>query len=253
MDNRLPAAEIHTVRKLKLLVAPSDTANNSERWFEFVVYLSRRLDCLVGLDTALDSADFIRRMPQADLVIAGPQEAVLLWKQARFIPICRPQNQAEEVVFVTHRANAVTTLASFQDQTVLSVSNSVQSRLGLTLLGKKGVRPASVQNCDSWMAVLKAVQSDSGACAFLSKTFLDALTPLSRESLRVIASSTLNRAHAQLLIHPDHGDLQDLITMTLLSMHECEKGVQVLEKLGVSQWAESNGQSLGQLATLLRI
>lgn len=241
------------MRKLKLLVAPSDTANNSERWFEFVVYLSRRLDCLVGLDTAEDSADFISRMPHADLVIAGPQEAILLWKQARFLPVCRPRNQAEEVVFAVHKDNRSAALTSFQGQPVLSVANSVQSRLGLTLLAKKGIQPSGIENRDNWMAVLKAVQADSGACALLSKTFLEALTPLSRESLRVLASSTLNRAHAQVLLKPEHADLTDLLTMTLLSMHECEKGVQVLDKLGVTQWQESSDQSLGQLAALLRI
>lgn len=239
--------------KLKLLVSPADTANNSERWYEFVVYLSRKLDQAVGLDTAFDKDDFHSRMHQADLVFATPQEAVLLHQKAGYVPTCRPQNQAEEVVFVTHSENPDNSLSQFNGADVITAKNTTPTRLGLTLLAKKGIKPASVNGKNAWMHVIKAMQNDTSACGFLSKNFYDELNPLSRDSIQVLGTSKLNRVYPQMLVKSQHQEVADGIAMTLLSMSECDKGKQVLEKLGMSGWTESSSNELQQLGQLLRI
>lgn len=239
--------------KLKLLVAPADTANNSERWYEFVVYLSRTLEQTIGLDTAFDMADFRSRMHQADIVFAPPTEAVLLTNKAAYIPVCRPENQSEEVVFAAHAESGATSLKGVQGAEVISCGNNVTTRLGLTLLAKKGIKPGSITGKNSWMHVLKALQSNPEAYAFFSKNFFDELNPLSRGNLSVLGSSKLNRAYAQMLVKPTHRALADKLSMVLLSMQECDKGAQVLEKLGISGWNESSNDDVTTMGQLLRI
>ena len=127
--------------KLKLLVAPADTANNSERWYEFVVYLSRTLEQTIvwirPLIWPISAAACIRR----NIVFAPPTEAVLLTNKASYIPVCRPENQSEEVAFATHAENGAASLKGLQGAEVITCGNNVTTRLGLTLLAKKGIKP----------------------------------------------------------------------------------------------------------------
>ena len=239
--------------KLKLLVAPADTANNSERWYEFVVYLSRTLEHTIGLDTAFDMADFRSRMHQADFVFAPPTEAVLLTNKASYIPVCRPENQSEEVAYAAHAENGAASLKGLQGAEVITCGNNVTTRLGLTLLAKKGIKPGSITSKNSWMHVLKALQSNPEAYALFSKNFYDELNPLSRGNLSLLGSSKLNRVYAQMLVKPSHRALADSLSMVLLSMKECDKGSQVLEKLGISGWSESTNDDVAAMGELLRI
>lgn len=242
-----------TVSKLKLLVAPADTANNSERWYEFVVYLSRTLEQTIGLDTAFDMADFRSRMHQADIVFAPPTEAVLLTHKAAYIPICRPADQSEEIVFASHADGRAVSLKGIHGAEVITCGNNVTTRLGLTLLAKKGMKPGSITSKNSWMHVLKALQSTPEAFAFFSKNFYEELNPLSRENLTFLGSSKLNRVYAQMLVKPSHRALADHLSMVLMSMKESEKGSQVLDKLGISGWNESTNDDVLAMGQLLRI
>lgn len=239
--------------KLKLLVAPADTANNSERWYEFVVYLSRTLEQTIGLETAFDMADFRSRMHLSDMVFAPPTEAVLLASKASYIPVCRPENQSEEVAFAAHAENRLASLKGLQGAEVITCGNNVTTRLGLTLLAKKGIKPGSITSKNSWMHVLKALQSNPDAYAFFSKNFYDELNPLSRSNLCLLGSSKLNRVYAQMMLKPCHRALADSLSMVLLSMKECDKGTQVLEKLGISGWSESTNEDVSAMGQLLRI
>ncbi len=239
--------------KLKLLVAPADTANNSERWYEFVVYLSRTLDQPVGLDTAFDMADFRSRMHQADIAFAPPTEAVLLNNKAAYIPICRPENQPEEVVFAAHADNTSASLKGYQGAEVITCGNTVATRLGMSLLAKKGVKPDTLTGKNGWMHVLKALQGNPDAYAFFSKSFYDELNPLSKGNLALLGSSKLNRVFAQMMVKPQHRELADRLSMTLLSMKENDKGLQVLEKLGISAWTESTSDDVQTMGQLLRV
>ncbi|MGB0467241.1 MAG: PhnD/SsuA/transferrin family substrate-binding protein [Pontibacterium sp.] len=239
--------------KLKLLVSAADTANNSERWYEFVVFLSRSLDQAIGLDTALDKEDFRQRMHRADLIFAAPQDAVRLCQQAGYLPLCRPVDQAEEVVFVTHRDNSNPSLKGFHNAPVITSTETVPTRLGLTLLARKAIKPASLEGKPGWMAVVKALQLNTESYGFLSKNFYDELKPLSREGMRVLATSKLNKVYNQFMLKPEHQALSDALTMTLLSMQESDKGRQVLEKLGITGWTESSGKEFEQLEQLLRM
>jgi len=241
------------VSKLKLLVAPADTANNSERWYEFVVYLSRTLEQTIGLDTAFDMADFHGRMHQADIVFAPPAEAVLLSRKAGFIPTCRPANLAEEVVFVAHAENTNATLKTYQGANILAAKGTVPTRLGLTLLAKKGIKPGGVAPKNSWMHVVKALQSDTDAHAFLSKSFYEELNPLSKGNLKVLGSSKLDRFYLQMMVKPHHKGFAGTLSDTLLGMAGCDKGQQVLEKLGVSNWVSSSSNEVDGMGSFLRI
>ncbi|MEH6577836.1 MAG: PhnD/SsuA/transferrin family substrate-binding protein [Amphritea sp.] len=237
--------------KPTLLVTPSDTANSAERWYELAIYLSRQLDIPFKLDTAIDMADFRKRLPSSSLAYVPPQEVTRLTSTHNFMPLCRPDDCYEEVVLVSSIHATDKNLQGFNGTVIAGIAGSFPNRLGLTLLKKKGIHPASVANKESWLQVLKALQQQEQHYALLSKSFLSELNALSKSNIQVIASSKTQKAFSLFMLNPCLTDSYAALENALLTMHHHDAGKDVLSRHGLANWTSVADDELDKMTKLL--
>ena len=238
--------------KARLLTPPNDTAHDSERWYEFSIYLSRHCNLTVSPLITSTAEEFHQQIPHADIIYCSPELIPRLIRDFSFSPLMQPVGVYEEVVIVSGPAASVHCLNGIQDNPLGGIKGTFANRLGLTTLMQKQIRPASLENADNWLQLLKAVQQGNLPYALLSKNFIDQLSSLSLTSVNLLARSNLCKAFPLLMIAPQLKHQTGCWREALETMADEPKAVAVLEKLKNQGWKKPSEQSIINMIKILR-
>lgn len=236
--------------KINLLVPPDHSSRNSERWYEFVVYLTRHIGVSVSIDQADQYAEFLNHSAQASLVYAAPTDVARLQAQHRYIPLVSPADHFEEVAVVGIK-NAQ--LKNIKDSKLALVPTQFASKLGVSLLARQGLQAKSIVEHQSWMKVVSALQGGSAEFGLLELSFFNSLNELSRSSLTLLASSKMKAASPCLMVSQTTLSMLPKLTPTLLDMDKNERGVEVLKKLGFTAWSQADQGKVERLVKILKL
>jgi hypothetical protein len=240
------------MEKIRLLVPPSDTARDSERWYEFAIYLSKLSGASISPLVSTTAAEYRDQLPQADLVYSAPEQVPNLIREHRFTPLMQPIQLFEEVAIVSGPSASQNNLKGINGEPLGGIQGSFANRLGLTTLTQKQIRPSSMEYRKSWLELLKALQRGELPYALLSKNFIDQLSELSLTSINLLARSNLRKAFPLLMyaasLKPQAAELRQ----ALQEMTDDPKAQPILEKLNNQGWQKPSEQSIINMVKILR-
>lgn len=233
-----------------LSVCPHDTANNPERWYIFVQYLAQQLSVSIQFDISLDFQDFHASLSTADLVYANPTDTMYLIEQKGFLPIARPADMYDEVVFVASHAIDNPTLESIQGNSLASVTSLLPTKIALHILHKRSITPSEVADRESWLSVMGSIWRDEASFGVIYKDTYDELSDQGRGMAKALWTSNEKVAFHSFVLGPKLADRKAEVEQLLLGMHADEKGKNVLQELHLTKWL---GIQQSELDTMKRI
>lgn len=236
---------------LNLFVCPHDTATAPERWFRFTQYLNQQLDLGIHMKISLDFNDFHDNLAQADLVYANPADTIKLVTERKFIPLVRPANLYDEVVFVASATVTQPSLAAIAGADLSSVKSMLVTKVGLNCLQKQGVVPNSIHDQKSWLGVIHSVCSGEANFGLVYRDTYRSMAPKTRDMVQAFYTSDEQVAFHALLLNPDHSVHQERLKQALLSMKESPNGQSVLAELGIEAWWPLQAEQLEPIQQLV--
>ena len=240
------------MEKIRLLIPPSDTARDSERWYEFAIYLSKRSGLSVSPIVSATTEEYQDQIPSADIVYCAPEQIPKLIRNHRFSPLMQPIGLFEEVAIVSGPGASQHNLQGINGEILGGIKGSFANRLGLTTLTQKQIHPAAMEYKNSWLQLLKAVQQGELPYALLSKNFISQLSELSLTSVNLIARSNLQKAFPLLMYAPPLKPHTAELRNTLQTMIDEPKAQPILEKLKNQGWQKPSEPSIITMVKLLR-
>jgi phosphonate transport system substrate-binding protein len=229
---------------LHLLVCPHDTANNPDRWYRLAQYLSQKLEAHITFDISLDFADFHANLNQADIVYANPSDTLMLIEQHGFAALLHPANVYDEAVIVASNEVANPSIESLNGQTVASVECILATKIGLHYLASHGIKPAAIQNYESWTAVISGIWRGESQYGFIYKDTYDELSEQGKSMVSVFATTNEQVAFHNIVVGRNALALKDALTQTMAAMPTDEKGQEVLAELHFEQWVPTTQEQL---------
>jgi len=222
--------------QIKLMVCPHDTAKNPESWFNFAYYLTQTLKKSFLFEKSLDFPDFHQQLTSSGIVYANPQDSVKLIKEHGYLPVARPSNLSDEIIFIANKKFDAPKVTDLTDKTVASVDSMMVTKVGIKCLLENNINPANIEPKESWMAVVKSIFRNETDYAMIYKDFYEGLNNLSKSGLQKIGETTDGTIHHNLLVSPQFADVVDIIQNCLVQMHEnSEKSREVLAALNIEK------------------
>lgn len=152
------------------------------------------------------------------------------------MPIVRPNNVYDEVVFIAHPNVETPTLASIQDVELAGVTSMLATQVGLECLKKRGIQPKAIQDRKSWLGVVKAVWSGEANFGLVYRDTFQGMSDTTRAMVNPFYSSEECLAFHSLLLNPDWAQHREALTQTLAQMHTSPQGQMILAELGIDRW-----------------
>jgi phosphonate transport system substrate-binding protein len=238
--------------KLTLMVCPHDTAKNPDRWFRFAQYLSLNLGVVVRFELAMDFQEFHQKMNDADIVYANPADTITLL-QNNFISVARSSNLYDEVVFIANPNLNHPSLESFQGSKLLSVVSMLATKIGLNALESQGIKPATVMDKPSWLAVIKAIanQETEASLGFVYKDTYDELGEATKNMVKYISTSEQKIAFHQIVLSAKATQIQDSLTSLIVEMDQNSKGKDILNDLNIEKWVVPTASEVDTIKQLV--
>lgn len=222
---------------IKLMVCPHDTAKNPENWYNFSQYLTQTIASSVLFEKSIDFPDFHEKLTTGGLVYANPQDSVKLINEHGYLPIARPSNLSDEIVFVSNKDITEPLLSQLANKPVTSVNSMMVTKVGLKYLHDQNIIPSQIDSKESWMAVVKSIFRSESDYAMIYKDFFEGLNKLSQSGLQKIGETTDGTIHHNLLVSPELAESADLIQQCLTQMHDTnDKSKGILASLNIHQF-----------------
>jgi hypothetical protein len=237
---------------IDMMVCPHDTAHNPERWFMVSQYLSSHAGVSVRLDLSLDFTDFHDKFMESGFIYANPNDSLRLMAEG-YLPLARPDGLFDEVVFIASAKQVSPAFESLRGATVASVASMFPSNLALTLLDDAKIAPVKVEDCGSWMSVVRNVAQEKFAYGFVYKDFFDQLSGYSRGNVNAFYHSDEKAAFHMLLLNPGFKEYREAIQGALLSMQNDKYGAEILEGLNIKHWIAVDDASVGRMREIHRL
>ncbi|HIO92194.1 MAG TPA: hypothetical protein EYG68_05025 [Leucothrix mucor] len=229
------------MKKITFMVCPHDTAKNPDRWFMFAQFLTKNINSSVKFEQSLDFVDFHKEITSGGLIYSNPQDSLKLIKNHGYIPIARPINLFDEIVFITSHKIKKPTLQDFSENTVVSVTDMMVTQVGINYLQKEKIIPSEVLSKPSWMAVIKSMTRNEYNFALVYKDFYDGLTNLSKSGVQKVGETQEEIIHHNFLIAPELQAMTEAIQSCLLTMQKNNsQGEKILNSLGMEKLVAVN-------------
>lgn len=232
---------------MNMMVCPHDTASNPDRWFRVTQYLGQRLDVHLHLQIALDFADFRAHVAQADLAYANALETLRLIDQCQWVPIVRPVNVFDEVVFVAGLETVSPSLADLARYPIASVAASMTTHLAMHILKRRGIQPAGIANFESWTGVIGALWRGEFQYGLVYKDTYDEFSEHTKSMVKVLEVSQERMVFHTMLVGNRGLEKQEAFRTAFLHMHHDEQGNELLHELGIAEWVPTDPAELDQM------
>ena len=221
---------------IKLMVCPHDTAKNPENWYNFAQYLAQQITSSVFFEKSIDFPDFHGKLTDGGLIYANPQDSVRLIQDHNYLPVARPSNLSDEIIFIANKAINSPQIADLADQAVISVESMMVTKVGLKYLLDQGITPSRIDSKESWMAVIKSIFRGESNYAMVYKHFYEGLNGLSKSGLQKIGRTSAGTIHHNLLVSPKLAESVVNIQQCLLQMHESsDRSREILASLNIEK------------------
>lgn len=225
------------MNSIKLMVCPHDTAKNPENWYNVAQYLTQNITSSVLFEKSIDFPDFHEKLTSSGLIYANPQDSLRLIKEHAYIPIARPSNLSDEIIFIAKTGLETPKVDDLANKTVISVDSMMVTKVGLKCLLDHNISPSHIDSKPSWMAVVKSIFRGEADYAMVYKDFYEGLNGLSRSGLQKIGETSDGTIHHNLLISPALAESTDLIQRCLTQMHEhSERSQELLSALNIEKF-----------------
>jgi len=222
---------------LKLMVCPHDTAKNPENWFNFAQYLTQTIHHSFLFEKSLDFPDFHNQLTSSALVYANPQDSVKLIREHGYLPVARPSNLSDEIIFVANKNMQAPKVTDLTDKTVASVNSMMVTRVGIKCLLENNIKPLNIDHKESWMAVVKSIFRNEAEYGMIYKDFYEGLNGLSKSGLQKIGETSDGTIHHNLLTSPVLKNSMTDIQTCLLQMHQHnDKSHEILTALHIDKF-----------------
>lgn len=225
---------------INFTVSPSFPAERISDWYIFNTWLQRALSIPIHLE--LYSGFSAQRQAIADglvdMIYANPFDASLLVRERNFIAIAGPAGGDEMVIF-TAADKPFQTITDLQTGLRLSCTDDPSvNTVGRILLDPADLDASDVVTLptETYIQVARAVLRDQADVGFMPVDAFSALSNVIQRDLRVLVTSQLHVIHHSFLIGPALHDRGEDISHLLTSLHENEKGRQLLAGLGSTAW-----------------
>lgn len=222
---------------IKLMVCPHDTAKNPENWYNVAQYLTQNIASSVLFEKSIDFPDFHEKLISSGLVYANPQDSLRLIKEHGYIPLARPSNLSDEIIFVAKKSLETPKMEDLANKVITSVDSMMVTKVGLKCLLDHNISPLNIDSKPSWMAVVKSIFRGEADYAMVYKDFYEGLNNLSRSGLQKIGETSDGTIHHNILISPALAESTDLIQQCLTQMHEhSERSQNLLSALNIEKF-----------------
>ncbi len=238
------------MKKYNFMVCPHDTARKPERWYLFAQLLGKKLGSVVSFEPCLDFKEFHEKLTTSDIIYANPQDSLRLYRDENYIPLAHADNLYDEVVFIANTGLNKPSLQAMNANNVVSVRSMMPTCLAIEHLDEANIRPSTVENRDSWMAVIKAVYKGDVPFGFVYKDFYEGLNSLTRSSFDVIGGTDDKKIFHMFMLSPEHAELTGNITDALLNLHLDSQADAVLGELNMHQFLKVKLKTLDDLGIL---
>ena len=232
-------------------VANLQTGQQISGWYLLNTYLQRRLERAIHLEQpqfGQDVSDI-----SADLFFSKPFEALSMIHNHGFIPLLRPDSEADEVVILA-RPEDNRNLIGFSNAKVSTASkNSFVYILGRSLCDESGLDSGTfdfVFAGNEIKALQMLIKKQVNLVFMLKKTY-EGLSSFARDSTRLVDESETNFAFHLFCSAPYlASEIHESLSNTLLEMENDEKGKQVLEDIEIGGWRKPDEGELKMLELL---
>ncbi len=228
------------------MVCPHDTANNPDKWFQLAQYLSKNLSRGVQFSQSIDFAEYHQKLSQADLIYANPQDSLKLIKEHGYIPVARPSNIHDEIVFIAGLQNDAPVMEDITDEEVISVNSMMVTRVGIKYLFDNNIRPARIRSQATWMAVVKGIFRGEYKYGLVYKDFYDGLNGLTKSGFTTLEQTSDGTIHHSILIANRYEEMAGEFQSCFVGMsNENDRSHEILQGLGFDRFlAVSNEEIL---------
>jgi phosphonate transport system substrate-binding protein len=233
------------------MVCPHDTASNPDKWFQLAQYLSKQLSKGVQFSQSIDFAEYHQKLTEGALIYANPQDSLKLIKEHGYIPIVRPSNIFDEIVFIAGLQNDNPSLEDINGDEVISVNSMMVTRVGIAYLFENNISPSIVYSQSSWMAVVKNIFREKYKFGMVYKDFYDGLNKLTKKGFTTLGQTSDGTVHHSILIASEFKDMVQEIQTCLVNMFENnDRGQKILHELGFDRFVAINVDNVIKFETL---
>ena len=234
-------------------VANLQTGQQISGWYLLNTYLQRRLERAIHLEQPQYGQEVTDL--SADLFFSKPFEALSMIHNHGFVPLLRPDSEADEVVILA-RYEDNRNLTDFSNAKVSTASkNSFVYILGRSLCDESGLDSGTfdVVFAGNEIKALQMLVKKQVNLLFMLKKTYEGLSSFARDSTRLIDESKTNFAFHLFCSAPYlTSAIHESLSNTLLEMASDEKGKQVLEDIDISGWRKPDEGELKMLELLFK-
>ncbi len=238
--------------KITLMVCPHDTANGPEGWYRLAQYLHQQLAVEVHFELALDFQDFHQHLDMADMVYVNPTDALSLIDTKGFMPLVRPLDGYDEMVFVANTDIANPELAALEGQVIATVQHVLPTNIALYLLKHHAITPAELIHHESWLSVIRSVWQNEVSYGIVYKDTYDELSEQGKAMIHPFFTSNEKMAFHTIAISPALQERQSQVADVLLAMDRDATGQDVLAELPrINKWLPVTADELTAMRHLI--
>ncbi len=234
-------------------VANLQTGQQISGWYLLNTYLQRRLKRAIHLEQPQFGQEVSDT--SADLFFSKPFEALPMIHNHGFVPLLRPDSEADEVVILA-RSEDNRNLSDFSNTKVSTASkNSFVYILGRSLCDESGLDSGTFDFIfagNEIKALQMLIKKQVDLLFMLKKTY-EGLSSFARGSTRLVDESETNFAFHLFCSAPYlTSAVHESLSKTLLEMASDEKGKQVLEDIEIGGWRKPDEGELKMLELLFK-
>ncbi|NOQ77156.1 MAG: PhnD/SsuA/transferrin family substrate-binding protein [Methylococcaceae bacterium] len=222
-------------------VSPDFGPSHIAGWQIFNTWLQRQLS--EGIHFELyDSFEQQRQAileNKVDFIYANPYDAAMLVRDKGFIAIAKPKEKSDEAMIVVNAESDIHSVEDLQSGTKVATTDDPDVHvMGMIMLEPADLNAENTEitQCDSYVLVAKQLlRSQCEVGFFLEEAYHD-MSGMVREQMRVLVTSEIQIIQHVLLVGPELASRKDELVQMLESMSNDEKGLGVLDSLGIKGW-----------------
>ncbi|MCK5896214.1 MAG: phosphate/phosphite/phosphonate ABC transporter substrate-binding protein [Cocleimonas sp.] len=226
-----------------LTVSPDFTPKHIAGWYIFNTWLQRQTDLAFHVELYDNFAQQRHAIAgdKIDLIYANPYDAAMLVREKGFTALVAPLAKVDETLIISHKDHPITTIEALQPNIKIVTTDDPDVHLmGMMMLESADLNRdnTKIEEVDSYVLIAKQLMQQKADIGFFLKDAYQDLSPLIKGELNVLISSEIFIIRHILLAAPTLQQQHQHLLSSLLTMKEDEKGLGVLNAMGLTGWEQ---------------
>jgi hypothetical protein len=232
-------------------VCPHDVVKDPEKWMEFARELQKRGVLDFSFSPELCFEKFAAGFSSYTLAYAHPLHAVRLRREMKFIPLAAHANTFDEAVLIANKQVNGPTLSKMGNGSVACIHGSPSHAAYLIDLHDRALpAPAHWVAKTSYPDVVMAVAQGEAPYGVVLKSVWDTMMTL-RDRVRPFHATTIRQLVHVFMLAPLQQARAEEIARILVTMHQDDRGLAVLNRIGCAQLVPVTEGDLGAIESAL--